>query len=48
MYPSSTPLKPQKTVTFSDVFRGWRKYGLGTNGLRRANKGFFKGTNLKL
>ena len=32
MHPFPTPWK-QKTVWFSDVFRGWRKGALGTNGL---------------
>ena len=33
MYPISTPFKYQKTLRFSDVFRGKRKVPLGTNGL---------------
>ena len=33
MHSFSTPWKHQKTVRFSDVFRGWRKGALGTNGL---------------
>ena len=33
MHPFSIPWKHQKTVRFSDVFRGWRKGALGTNGL---------------
>ena len=32
-HPFSTPLKHQKTVSFSDVFRGERKGPLGTNPL---------------
>ena len=35
MHPFSTPWKHQKTVRFSDVFRGQRKGALGTNGLRK-------------
>ena len=34
MHPLSTPWKHQKTVKFSDVFKGERKNGLGTNELR--------------
>ena len=34
MHPSSTPSKHQEAVRFPDVFRGWRKGALGTNGLR--------------
>ena len=34
MHPFSTPWKHQKTLRFSDVFRGQRKGALGTNGLR--------------
>ena len=33
MHPFSSPWKHQKTVRFSDVFRGQRKGALGTNGL---------------
>ena len=33
MYPFSTPWKHQKTLRFVNVFRGWRKGVLGTNGL---------------
>ena len=33
MYPFSTPWKHQKTVRFSDVFRGKRRGTLETNGL---------------
>ena len=33
MYPFSTPWKLEKTVRFSDVFRGKRKGALGTNTL---------------
>ena len=33
MHPFSTPWKRQKTLRFSDVFRGERKGALGTNGL---------------
>ena len=33
MHPFSTPWKNQKTVRFTDVFRGYRKRILGTNGL---------------
>ena len=33
MYPFSTSWKHQKTLRFSDVFRGHRKSALGTNGL---------------
>ena len=33
MHPVSTPSKHQKTVTFSDVFRGQRKGALETNEL---------------
>ena len=33
MHPLSTPWKHQKTVKFSDVFKGERKNGLGTNEL---------------
>ena len=33
MYPFSTHWKHQKTLPFSDVFMGWRKGALGTNGL---------------
>ena len=32
-HPLSTPWKHQKTLRFSDVFRGYRKGALGTNGL---------------
>ena len=34
---SPTPWKHQKTVKFSDVFRGYRKGALGTNGLKKLN-----------
>ena len=34
MHPLSTPWKHQKTFRFSDVFRGYRKGALGTNGLK--------------
>ena len=34
MHPFSTPWKQQKTVRFSDIFRGQRKGALGANGLR--------------
>ena len=33
MHPFCTPWKPQKTSRFSDVFTGYRKGALGTNGL---------------
>ena len=33
MHPFSIPWKNQKTLRFSDVFRGFRKGALGTNGL---------------
>ena len=33
MHPFSTPWKHQKIARFFDVFRGWRKGVLGTNGL---------------
>ena len=33
MHPSSTPLKHEKTLRISDVFRGHRKGALGTNGI---------------
>ena len=33
MYPFSTSWKHLKTLQFSDVFRGYRKSALGTNGL---------------
>ena len=35
MHPFSTAWKHQKTLRFSDVFRGQRKSALGTNGLRK-------------
>ena len=35
MLPLSTPWKKQKTVRFSDVFRGQRKGACGKNGLTR-------------
>ena len=35
MYPLSTAWKHQKTLRFSDVFRGYRKEALGTNSLRK-------------
>ena len=34
MHPLSTPWKHQKTVRFSDVFKGY-KGAFGTNGLRQ-------------
>ena len=34
MHPFSIPIKHQKTVRFSDVFRGERKCALGINGLK--------------
>ena len=33
MHPSFIPWKHEKTVRFSDVFRGYRKGALGANGL---------------
>ena len=33
MHPFSTPWKHQKTLRFSDIFRGQKKGALGTNGL---------------
>ena len=33
MHPFSTSWKHQKTVMFSNLFRGWRKGALGKNGL---------------
>ena len=33
MHPFPTPWKHQKTLWFTDVFRGWRKCALGTNSL---------------
>ena len=33
MHPFSTPWKHQKTLRFSDVFRGQKKCAFGTNGL---------------
>ena len=33
MHPFSIPWKQQKTVRFSDVFRGWIKGVFGRNGL---------------
>ena len=38
MHPFSTPWKHQKTLRFSDVFRGWRKDALGTNRLIKLGK----------
>ena len=35
MHPFSTPCKHQKTVRFSDVFKGQRKSALGTNALMK-------------
>ena len=35
MHPFSTHWKHQKTVGFSDVFRGYRKDALTTNGLKK-------------
>ena len=35
MHLFSTPWKHQKTLLFSDVFRGYRKAALGRNGLRK-------------
>ena len=35
MHPFSTPWKHQKTLWFSDVFKGYRKGALGTNGLSK-------------
>ena len=35
MHPFSTPWKQQKTVKFSNVFRGYKKGALGTNGLNK-------------
>ena len=37
MHPFSVPWKYQKTLRFSDVFRGQRKGALGTNGLNMVN-----------
>ena len=37
MHLFSTPWKHQKTLRFSDFFRGWRKGALGTNGLSIGN-----------
>ena len=34
MYPFSNPRKHQKSVRFSDVFRGEKKGALGMNGLK--------------
>ena len=34
MHRFSTSWKHQKTVRFSDVFKGWRKGALGTSGLK--------------
>ena len=34
--PASTPRRHQKTVRFSDVFRGYRKGALGTNLIKRS------------
>ena len=39
MYPFSTPWKHPKTVRFSDIFRGYRKGALGTNGLTSGERG---------
>ena len=38
MHPFSTTCKRQKTVRFSDVFRGYRKGALGTNRLSLSYK----------
>ena len=38
MYPFSIPWKHQKTVRYSDVFRGQRKGALGTDALTEENK----------
>ena len=42
MHSFSNLWKYQKTVGFSDVFRGWRKGALGTNGLRSRDIIFLK------
>ena len=34
MHPFSTPWKRQKTLRFSDIFRGYRKDALATTGLK--------------
>ena len=34
MYSFSTPWKHQKTISFSDVFRGWKEGALGTIGVK--------------
>ena len=38
MHPFSTPWKDQETLLFSDVFRVYRKFTLGKNGLKRVDK----------
>ena len=50
MHPFSTPWKHQKTVRFSDIFRGWRKGALRTNGLieRYSRKFLFQRTAFSL
>ena len=50
MHPFSTPWKHQKTVRFSDIFRGWRKGALRTNGLieRYPRKFLFQRTAFSL
>ena len=50
MHPFSTPWKHQKTVRFSDIFRGWKKGALKTNGLieRYPRKFLFQRTAFSL
>ena len=55
MHPLLTPSPPppprnhQKTFGFSDVFRGWRKGALGTNGLNiKGKRKFPKCAKLRL
>ena len=45
MHPFSTPLKHQKTVWFSDVFRGLKKGALETNGLTNSSTTFLNSFN---
>ena len=45
MHPFLTPWKHQKTVRFSDVFRGYRKDALGTNRLIKSDLRFCNNSN---